>query len=76
MVSEQYKGVPMQDLKDIKKAVQELPDSEYRDFRRWFDELDARAWDEQFEDDVRSGRLDEIAEKSLKDFETGKCKEL
>jgi hypothetical protein len=55
----------MLDLSDIKKAVQELPDSEYRDFRRWFEELDTRAWDEQFEDDVRSGRLDEIAEKTL-----------
>jgi hypothetical protein len=31
------------------------------------------AWDEQFERDVRAGRLDELADKALADFRAGRC---
>jgi hypothetical protein len=45
-------------------------------FRQWFAEFDSRAWDEQFEGDAQSGRLDKIAEKALAVYHTGLAKEL
>jgi len=66
----------MNTLDEIKKAVQELPPEEMRTFRRWFEEIDAKLWDDQFEKDVASGKLDEIADRALRDFENSKCKEL
>lgn len=66
----------MNSLDKIKKAVQELPPDQLTNFRRWFQEIDAKAWDEQFEEDALSGRLDKIADKALKDYDISKCKEL
>jgi len=33
-------------------------------------------WDKQFAENVKSGRVDKIAEKALEDYKKGKCKEL
>ncbi len=34
------------------------------------------AWDKQFEEDVKAGKLDRFAEESLADFQAGKCEEI
>lgn len=63
-------------IHEIEQAIKELSPEELARLRQWFDEFDARAWDEQFERDVQSGKLDELAEKARSDFGTGKTKEL
>ncbi len=50
----------MTTIHEIEKAVSVLPLNELEQFRKWFDEFDAKAWDKQFENDVRSGKLDKI----------------
>lgn len=61
---------------EIEKAVAGLSSNDLARFREWFEEFDAQLWDEEFENDVKSGKLDNIANKAIADFKSGKAKEL
>ena len=63
-------------IHEIEQAITELSPREMAHFREWFEEFDAQAWDEQFERDAKSGKLDELANKAIADFNAGKAKEL
>jgi hypothetical protein len=60
----------------IEQDVQDLTPSELATFRRWFLEFDAQAWDGQMTEDVRKGRLDNLADEALAAHRAGKSKEL
>jgi hypothetical protein len=62
-------------LQDLENAVAGLPPDELSRFRVWFAEFDAAAWDQQFEDDVRAGRLDALAAEALEDLRGGRTTE-
>ena len=66
----------MQTLQEIQSVVSQLSTHQLARFREWFDEFDAKAWDKQFEEDVKSGKLDRLANQVIADFRAGKCKEL
>jgi hypothetical protein len=66
----------MTTVKEIEQAVTKLPKRKLKHFTSWFEEFDAKIWDEQIEKDVKEGRLDKLAEKALKEYEKRKCKEL
>jgi hypothetical protein len=66
----------MATVQKIEKEVSNLSREELAEFRVWFEEFDAAIWDKQFEEDVRSGKLDEFAEEAIKDFKKGKFKEI
>ncbi len=55
-------------LEELKWVVAHLSPEDLARFREWFEEFDAALWDQEFERDVRAGRLDEIAEQAIKDF--------
>ena len=61
-------------IREIEQAVSRLSREELDRFREWFDEFDAGVWDKQFESDVRSGKLDQLAEQAIADFRAGKYK--
>jgi hypothetical protein len=63
-------------MKDIETAVSSLSRDELSAFRTWFLEFDAQRWDQQFEDDVRAGRLDRLAEEALHELHDGRCTDL
>ena len=63
-------------VQEIEKALENLPKSRLAEFRAWYEEFDARHWDEQFERDAASGKLDSLADEALKDFKSGSCEEL
>ena len=63
-------------VNEIEKAVADLPAKDLSEFRSWFHKFDAAKWDKQFEDDVRSGKLDRLAQNAVKDFSKGRCKAL
>jgi hypothetical protein len=63
-------------IQEIEQAITELSPNELARFREWFEEFDAQAWDEQFENDAKSGKLDQLADKAIRDFRAGKAKEL
>ena len=61
----------MADIKSIEQAVQALPPAELAEFRRWFAEFDAAAWDSQVEADANAGNLDRLAAEALADYRSG-----
>ena len=61
----------MGNVKSIAKAVESLPPSELAEFRRWFAEFDAAAWDRQIEQDAASGKLVALAAEALADYRIG-----
>jgi hypothetical protein len=66
----------MSDVKSIERAVQALQPAELAEFRQWFAEFDAIAWDDQIEQDAKSGKLDRLASEALADFKTGQVRGL
>ena len=68
--------IEMNTVQKIKSAVSQLSPEQLADFRKWFYEFDAEAWDKQFESDAMSGRLDKLADQAISDFRAGKCEEL
>ena len=58
----------MPDVKAIEDAVQSLPPSALAEFRRWFTEFDAVAWDRQIDSDAASGKLDALLDEAEQDF--------
>lgn len=66
----------MGNVKSIEKAVESLPPSDLAEFRRWFAEFDATAWDRQIEQDAASGKLDQLAAEALTDYRAGSAREL
>lgn len=63
-------------VSEIEQAITELSPEELARFRQWFEEFDAQVWDDQFESDVKSGKLDKIADKAKDEYRAGKAKEL
>ena len=66
----------MGSIKSIEKAVEALPPGELAEFRRWFAEFDAAAWDRQIEQDAVDGKLDQLAAEALADYRMGPAREL
>jgi len=63
----------MTTILEIESAIAQLSRPELDKFREWFSAFDGDAWDLQFEEDARGGKLDRIADQALKDFEEGRC---
>jgi hypothetical protein len=66
----------MTKIEDIEKAVSQLAPDEFAQFRAWFEELDAKRFDEKIERDAKSGKLDRLAEKALAEHRRGQTREL
>ncbi|MCD6440402.1 MAG: hypothetical protein J7L86_01255 [Candidatus Marinimicrobia bacterium] len=66
----------MPNIQEIESAILLLSKDDLTNFRDWFDKFDAKLWDKQFENDVKSGKLDNLANRAISDFQSGKCKEL
>jgi hypothetical protein len=65
----------MVSIQELEKAVQALSTAELAQFRAWFAEFDADAWDRQIEEDAAAGRLDQLAAEALRDLDEGRCTE-
>ena len=66
----------MGNMKSIEKAIEAMPPAELAEFRRWFAEFDAAAWDRQIEADASAGALDKLAAEALADHGSGSVREL
>lgn len=65
----------MSKVEKLEKEVQNLTSSEFASFRDWFLEYAAQAWDQEIENDLRSGKLDDLADEALAAHRAGKSKE-
>ncbi len=63
-------------IEKIEKAISELPPEDLAKFRAWFEEFDARQFDEKIERDANVGKLDSLAEKALAEHHSGRSREL
>jgi len=66
----------MSRIEEIESAVAELPKEEFARFREWFAEFEAQVWDREIEQDIEAGRLDKLAERALRDHNSGHSTEL
>jgi hypothetical protein len=66
----------MSKVESIERDIEKLGEAELADLRHWFAAFDAEAWDRQFEEDARTGRLDQHAEWALRDHASGKSTRL
>ena len=58
----------MTKIEKLEHEIETLSAPELSEFRRWFLDFDAEAWDEQIADDAQSGRLDFLADAALAHF--------
>ena len=65
----------MTKIEDIEKAVEQLPPEELARFRAWFEEFDARLFDERIERDAEAGKLDELIAEARANHEAGRREE-
>ena len=63
-------------IEDIEKAVEQLPPEKLAKFRAWFEQFEASQFDRKIEQDVRNGRLDQLADEALREFRDGRTREL
>jgi len=64
------------DVKEIEKAIVNLPPTEIAELAKWFEEFHAQVWDEQIERDMTGGRLGSLLEEAKEDFESKRCNPL
>lgn len=66
----------MSTVETIEQQIQKLGPKEFAELRDWFFEYEGTAWDRQLERDVKTGKLDKLAQKVLADHAAGKTKPL
>ena len=68
--------VPMSKIHAIRKAIETLSEDEYVQLRQWFYERDWKKWDQEIENDSKSGRLDFLIQEAFDQKRQGKLKDL
>ena len=63
-------------IESVEREIEQFSAEELAAFRSWFAKFDAVAWDEQFERDVASGKLDKFADAAMVALREGKCRDL
>ena len=66
----------MSTVESIERAIEKLSPTELAQFRRWFAEFDAEAWDAKIEADAAAGKLDSLAAEALAEYEAGRAREI
>jgi hypothetical protein len=66
----------MSKVEAIEQQIEKLSADELAAFRRWYAAFDAEVWDRQFASDVKTGKLDALAEKALSAHTSGHSKPL
>jgi hypothetical protein len=62
----------MNRIETLEGQVKSLNSEELKAFRDWFASFDAEAWDAQIEADAKNGKLRSLAERALRDHESGR----
>ena len=63
-------------IEKLEHEIETLSAPELSEFRRWFLDFDAEAWDEQIAGDAQSGRLDFLADAALAQFRSDQTRAL
>lgn len=60
----------------LEKEIEAFSADELKLLREWFIEFDSSSWDRQIEDDVASGKLDELAKEVIASHKRGESTEI
>ena len=63
----------MSNITEIQRAILALPEADYLQFRRWFNELDWAKWDRRIEADSENGKLDSLIAQAREAEEVENC---
>lgn len=63
-------------LQELENEVKNLPKQDFNQFRNWFLDYENSKWDKEIEEDIYSGKLDDIMNNAKKDFKNGKYETL
>ena len=63
-------------VESIEHAVEQLGRDDLAVFREWFTSFEAAEWDAQIERDISAGKLDDLAEEGIKEFNAGVTRSL
>jgi hypothetical protein len=65
----------MTTVEDIEKAATKLTPEQLARFRAWFEDYDARLFDEKIERDAKAGKLDKLAREARANHKAGRREE-
>lgn len=60
----------------IQEKILALSETDYRQLRQWFNELDWDKWDRQIAEDSNTGKLDFLIAEAIEEKEKGTLKDL
>jgi hypothetical protein len=63
-------------VEEIENLITQLPQKQLKKFRTWYEKFDADAWEKQIENDVVSGKLDDIAAIAIAEHKEGLSRKL
>ena len=63
-------------VKDIERAITQLPDSEIKELVVWLEDYHHQIWDKQIENDLDAGRLDALIAAAEAEYEAGQARPL
>ena len=66
----------MSKVEELEKAIDALPEEEYKQLRQWFSEKDWNKWDQQIEEDSKSGKLNFLLQEALEAKSKNKLRDL
>ena len=66
----------MTKIEDIEKAVERLSSEDLANFRQWFEEFDARIFDDKIVQDAKSGKLDRLLAEARANHKAGRRNDL
>jgi hypothetical protein len=67
----QKMGVKVMGVKEIEKAIVQLPARDLDKLVGWLEDYRAKMWDKQIEEDLDAGRLDALLDEVDKEHEAG-----
>ena len=59
---------------EISEEIMRLPQDQLQKFREWYQVFDSGKWDDQIASDASDGKLDEIADRAMKEYRAGKSR--
>ena len=66
----------MTTISELQEAILGLSEDDYSKLRRWLLDQDWELWEREFDEDVRTGRLDALASEALEAKARGDLKDL
>ena len=66
----------MTTVSELQEAILGLSEADYSELRRWLLDQDWECWEQEFDEDVRAGKLDDLAAEALEAKARGKLKDL